>query len=821
MDAGKKILLDLFTGSLRFVVPVYQRRYSWGEAQCRQLWADIVTAGRHPDRTHFTGSIVWMQEGGIGPDGVSQCQLIDGQQRLTSVTLLLIALAEYAREHSGNLSFSADMIIDRGYLIDKYAKGENRYELTLSGDDREVLHGMCDHVVAPDRPNHAETDSRLKANLDLFRSLVAAIDDANVVWNGLQRLEVVSVTLDQGRDEPQLVFESMNSTGLDLETSDLVRNYMLMGCPMVEQTALYADYWLPMERILGNLSFDAFLHDWMVVTLKRPVPKGRAMYSEFKRFSADSSLPPMERTRDLLANMLEHAGYYAAIKGVAAAGSGYANADHRLASIQTLDSTVTDPLLLYMFAAWKHNRVSRDGLMRMLADLESYLFRRMVCSVSSNGLNKLVPSLIAKLDSTEDDLAETFAALLLTETAKATRMPTNEEFRQALLGEDLYRPASRCKYLLVGLENHNHPKDPRTFNEYTIEHIMPQNAMAHAEWRSMLDDPDRFPLLVNSLGNLTLTAYNSELSDGTFEQKKNRAIGGYDSEYLSISAELHDATHWNEQAIAQRGTRLANLALQVWASPTAGERVMQPLRNRNVGQGERERNAIDFAGLCSRGILSAGDVLESRYAGVAATATVTADHRIRLSNGELFDSPSGAFRRARMLETGEDKQINGWAVWKIADGRTLNELRQAAGNPALRRDLWNEMYRYAATRADFVAVYGDPSDRKPNNDTWASFGVGSKFCHPNGNLNIRGGYIAVDLYFTDTFQYSKLYGMKDSVERILSGSGEVVWDEPNADKKNRHLWMRHDVDFSGDMTEAYQWMTDGLLAMRNVYDLLV
>ena len=481
MDAGKKILLDLLTGSLRFVVPVYQRRYSWGETQCRQLWADIVTAGRHPDRTHFTGSIVWMQEGGIGPDGVSRCLLIDGQQRLTSVTLLLIALAEYAHEHPGNLRFSTDMIIDRGYLVDKYATGEGRCKLTLSGDDRDVLRGMCDHVLALDRPNHgnqAGTTSRLEANLDLFRSLVAAIDDVNTVWNGLQRLEVVSVTLDQGRDEPQLVFESMNSTGLDLETSDLVRNYMLMGCSMAEQKTLYEDYWLPMERVLGNLSFDAFLHDWMVVTLKKPVLKGRVMYAEFKRFAADSSLPRMERTRGLLKNMLEYAGYYAAIKGIASAGSGDANVDRRLASIQTLDSTVTDPMLLYMFAAWKHERITRDRLLRMLADLESYLFRRMVCSVSSNGLNKLVPSLIAKLESAEDDPAETFAALLLTGTAKATRMPTDKEFRQALLGENLYRPASRCKYLLAGLENHNHPKDPRSFDEYTVEHIMPQNAGA-------------------------------------------------------------------------------------------------------------------------------------------------------------------------------------------------------------------------------------------------------------------------------------------------------------------------------------------------------
>lgn len=675
MDAGKKILLDLLTGSLRFSVPVYQRRYSWGETQCRQLWADIVTAGRHPDRTHFTGSIVWMQDGGIGPDGVSRCLLIDGQQRLTSVTLLLIALAEYARERPENLRFSADMLIDRGYLVDKYATGEGRYKLTLSGDDREVLHSMCDHVVAPDRPNHANTGSRLEANLDLFRSLVAAIDDANVVWNGLQRLEVVSVTLDQDRDEPQLVFESMNSTGLDLETSDLVRNYMLMGCSMAEQKTLYEDYWLPMERVLGNLSFDAFLHDWMVVTLKKSVLKGHVMYAEFKRFAADSSLPRMERTRNLLANMLEYAKYYAAIKGVAAAGSCDMNVDRRLESIQKLGSTVTDPLVMYMFAAWKRDRVSCDGLLRMLADLESYLFRRMICSVSSNGLNKLVPSLIVRLDSAEGDLAETFAALLITETAKATRMPTDSEFRQALLGENLYRPAWRCKYLLAGLENYNHPKDPRSFSEYTIEHIMPQNAMAHAKWRNMLADLDRFPLLANSLGNLTLTAYNSELSDGTFEQKKNRAVGGYDSEYLSISAELHDASQWDEQKIAQRGARLADLALQVWVRPTAGEQVMWTLRNRNARQGEREQNAVDFADLCKRGVLAAGDVLESRYAGVTATATVTEDHRIRLANGEIFDSPSGAFRRARMLETGEDKQVNGWTVWKVADGRTLNELR--------------------------------------------------------------------------------------------------------------------------------------------------
>lgn len=130
------------------------------------------------------------------------------------------------------------------------------------------------------------------------------------------------------------------------------------------------------------------------------------------------------------------------------------------------------------------------------------------------------------------------------------------------------------------------------------------------------------------------------------------------------------------------------------------------------------------------------------------------------------------------------------------------------------------MYEYAATRLDFVDVYGDPSGRKTNSDTWTSFGVGSEICHPDGTLNIRGGYITVDLYFADTFQYAKLYTMRDSVERILANLGEVMWNEPEADKKNWHLWVRRDMDFSGDMTEPYRWMTDGLLAMRNVYELL-
>ncbi len=720
---------------------------------------DIVAAGNKRDRMHFTGSVVWMQDGGIRPDGESLCLLIDGQQRLTSVSLLLIALAEHAREHPEGLEFSADMIIDRGYLVDKYSTGDVRYKLTLSGDDYDVLRGMTDRLVNPERPALSGTNSNLERNLGLFRKLVNAIGDANVVWNGLRRLEIVSVTLDQGRDEPQSVFESMNSTGLNLETSDLVRNYLLMGCPADEQTTLYEDYWRPMERRLRDVSFDSFLHDWMVVTLAQPVSKGRAMYQEFKRYAADSPSP------------------------------------------------------------------------RMLKDLESYLFRRMVCKVNSNGLNKLVPSLIGRLDddaSKDDDDHETneidpdesFAAMLLTQTAKSARIPTDDEFRRVLLGEDLYRTVSCCKHLLTGLENRNHPKDPRGFEDYTIEHIMPQNAMAHAEWHGMLEDPDRFPLLVNSLGNLTLTAYNSELSDGTFEEKKNRMAGGYDNEYLSISKEPREADQWDEQTIQLRGERLAMLTLEVWPLPEAGERALMEQRGHDRTAPSRKDNVIDLATLFRSGVLKSGDVLGSGYASVDAVAVVTDDGRLQLSNGETFSSPSGAFRRARELATGEDMQVNGWVAWRLPDGRTLDSLRQDTGTISARRTFWDGLYAYAATRPDFVEAYGNPSGRKPNESSWTSFGIGSIHCHADGSVSIRDGYIAVNLYFTNTSQYASLYGMKDWADGLLAALGTAEWDNLDANKKKRLLKVRHDVDFNADLTGSYQWMVDALLAMRRVHALL-
>lgn len=199
---------------------------------------------------------------------------------------------------------------------------------------------------------------------------------------------------------------------------------------------------------------------------------------------------------------------------------------------------------------------------------------------------------------------------------------------------------------------------------------------------------------------------------------------------------------------------------------------------------------------------------------------MTGDGRIRLANGETFTSPSGVFRRARELATGEDMQVNGWVAWRLPDGRPLDSLRRNDGTASVRHAFWKGLYAYAAMRSDFIEAYGDPSRRKPKETTWASFGIGSSYCHLDGIVSVRDGYVAVDMYFTDTARYARLYGMRDRVAGMLKDLGTVDWNDPDTDRKNRLLKIRHNADFNADMTDAYQWMVDTLLAMRRIRDLL-
>ncbi|WP_314688667.1 DUF1524 domain-containing protein, partial [uncultured Bifidobacterium sp.] len=908
------------------------------------------------------------------------------------------------------LAFSCEEILGSGYLVNPYRHGDEHYRLTLTQGDESTLRSLLDHLENPDAPVD-RSSARLLANLDLFRRRLEGIANPNVVWTGLQRLEVVSISLTQGQDDPQLIFETMNSTGKDLSVADLVRNEVLMGLPIDDQADLYRNQWRPIEEILSpapnsgpsagaggvagagagsaasaaggsgsggsgsaasiadDRRFDGFLHDWLTV-VNAPTPVvSRDLFREFRRYrearedatvgalggsvsagaaagAAGALTTGVSETSvsvvPLLREMRRFAGHYAAIAFHRAEGP---KLDAVLARLHMLDVSVAWPLVMTLLdwhdgqsavgtasdpwqvsaddwlpadlgsiapgpagygpmaagmaydgmadeaadygsagrgvgpgagtgigfgggsAGQMASALSMSDLVSMLRMLDSYLFRRMACGVAGNGLGGFLSSLIARLDQVRRDggnVREAFEAMLLGEAGTTRRMPDDEEFRSTLATRDCYA-FRRSLYLLAMLENSRRPRNPIDFAHgvYTIEHIMPRNALAHEEWRSMLGDDceDVFTRDVNRLGNLTLTAYNSELSDGSFEGKRRRLIGGYDGSGLGIDVALRAAKAWTDETITARGNELAERAVGTWPMPYLPQDVIERYRETRRGMRGGVRGAtggvgagvssdasaagrptVGFRDLCLFGLLDSGDVLVGRSAKYPARAVVTDDYRIRLENGEEFDSPSAAAHRAIALAGGSAK-ANGWDFWG-ADGSSLAAVRsrylraiggvRTADKTSTRLMFWEDFHRCCAGRPDVVDAFGDLSLRKSGTGSWTSYGIGESGCHVDALLGLRDGYVGVDLYFSDANRYRRLVERRGRVEMLLTpitggapgrlasgtsaGAEQGVglhWDAPDAARQGRAIVVRRDADFdSGDWTDLYRWLAGGMLLMR-------
>lgn len=498
-----------------------------------------------------------------------------------------MALAEYARDNPDEVThFSFDEIMGSGYLVSPYKRGEDHYRITLSQGDDATLRSIIDHLENPDVEVRPEAH-RIIENLDFFRARLRGIGSADVVWDGIGRLQVVSISLAQGQDNPQLIFESLNSTGKDLSTADLVRNFVLMGLPVAEQNDLYANYWRKIEETLGADSydrvFDEFLRGWLTVIYAPSSVVTRDVYRLFKRHVYDNGYDRPGQMAALLKEIRRFAGHYACITS-GACEDGEVRA--ALARIASLDVSVVNPLLMAVLEDYADGEgaFSREDLLGTLRVTESYLLRRSACDVPTNSLNKFFSSMIARLRAVREeggDYREAIVAILLGERGTARRMPDDAEFVRALTTRDCYA-FRRGSYLLKTLENSYHPKSPIGFADgsYTIEHIMPRNALAHDEWRRMLgpDCESVHAELLNTLGNLTLTAYNSELSDASFAEKKARAVGGFSVETLAISRELYDSDVWNGDLIRARTKRLVGRALEVWPMPSLPEETVEKYR---------------------------------------------------------------------------------------------------------------------------------------------------------------------------------------------------------------------------------------------------
>lgn len=836
MNAHAQALVGLITSAnLRFVIPVYQRPYSWDEEQCEQLWDDILYVGSRPQERHFTGSVVWVQDGTFSASGIQPMLLIDGQQRITTLSLVIAALANFSRKDpEATLHFSYNEIMQRGYLVDTFRQGEDRYKLTLTRGDKNTLESIVENLVDPDFAINEES-TKLIENFTFFSKRIEAMEDPNIVWDGIQRLDVVSISLDANQDNPQLIFESMNSTGKDLSSADLIRNFVLMGLPKEKQDALYLNHWRNIELTLGADSyedtFDEFLRNYLIV-LYAPEPLvKRDIYHIFKRHVHDHGYNKDDRIVELLREMERFASYYARITRGTETSPERARV---LANLRRLDVTVVNPLLLSLYDDYDQGAFDDEGFLHMLNLIESYVFRRSICDVATNSLNKFLPSVIAKLNKVQDeggDYVEALEAFLFLESGTARRFPDNAEFFNALTTRDAYH-YRRSLYLLANLENMHHPKDPMNLwdGNFTIEHIMPQNALSAPGWADTVEglEEEAFSTLLNNLGNLTLSAYNSELSDGSFQDKKQRYVGGYGKDHLVISDAIRKADTWGEEQITDRAEELAHEAARRWGylsiDPSAAERYDQR-KNKEVAG----RSAI-FRNIFEAGLVPPGTVLVPKSDNCSIAATVTDAGLLELSNGDTFKSPSLAAIRAISLATGKSGARNGWRFWKIgADGPLLDELRSqyllskgekiTSDVKSFRIAFWDGFYDYCSNNEAFTSCFNDPSGRADNPDAWASFGVGTPNMHVAALVNSYDESYGVELWVDGREAYERVLPFKEEFEsRWPKEDGvQIKWDARDEEKKSRHVVARSAANFDkDDWTTIYQWIVDWMFRIREL-----
>ncbi len=576
MKAIEANLLKFLKKSSQFVIPIYQRNYSWTASQCHQLWADLMRAGRDEKLTaHFIGSIVYVERGLGNVMQQEALLVIDGQQRLTTSTLLIAALAKHFENQSlGELleAFSSKKLRNY-YLLNPDEEGERHYKLILSETDKDTLLAILQSTPMP-----TEASTRITENYALFQELIAANQsELEAICKGLAKLVIVDVSLDRAQDNPQLIFESMNSTGLELSQADLIRNYILMGLEPKLQTELYKTYWRLMERAFGQsayvVHFDAFMRHYLTAKTGE-IPNVREVYESFKVFARAFK----GSTRDLVADIHAYATYYCAMALNTEIDAALKQAFHDLRELKV---DVAYPFLLDVYHDYKQGRLASDEVLHIVRLVESYVFRRAICAIPTNSLNKTFAGLSRTLK--KDRYVESVQAALLM-LPSYRRFPGDDEFQSKVKVRDLYNFRSRG-YWLRRLENHGR-KERVMVENYTIEHILPQNETLSKEWQAELgDDWHRIQQdWLHTLGNLTLTGYNSEYSDYPFAYKRDQVTDkegspvGYAHSPLKLNLGLGKISQWNEAAIKARADRLASDAARVWGVPLLAEDVLNAYR---------------------------------------------------------------------------------------------------------------------------------------------------------------------------------------------------------------------------------------------------
>lgn len=551
-------LIEYMDGSKkRFIIPVYQRNYDWKTENCKQLYDDLVKVVKNHRNSHFFGSLVSVYE---SSGRNTEFLVIDGQQRLTTVSLLLLAMYNLISKRLVVVEEKtlANQIYE-DFLVDKYQPEETRIKLKPVKNDREAFDKLFNSEDEYIR------DSNLTTNYNYFYDRIKKQEvTVDELFDAICKLEIINITLSND-DNPQLIFESLNSTGLDLSEGDKIRNFILMGLSANAQNDYYEKYWNKIE-ICTKYDVSSFIRDYLSIK-QQAIPSQKKVYINFKEFVEYTKI----ETEELLKDMLAYAKRYQVLLNGNSVDKILNACIYRL---NRLETTVTRPFFLEVLRLFDENKLNIDNVSDIFITTENYLFRRNICDLPTNALNKIFLMLhreIIRYDGTDNDYVSKFKYTLLSKKDRA-RFPNDDEFARDFTERQIYSMNSKNKiYILERIENFGTVEDKDIYGHcddgtYSIEHIMPQHLTPL--WQKELGE--NYELIheewLHRIANLTLTAYNSKYSNSSFVEKKNMQNGFLDSG-IRMNTYIAQKDKWTLAELKDRSDYLKDKALQIWSAP--------------------------------------------------------------------------------------------------------------------------------------------------------------------------------------------------------------------------------------------------------------
>lgn len=818
------IITFLQAVNVQFVIPVYQRNYDWKNSECKELLNDIISVETEDRGTHFIGSIVFVHEGTYSTSEVKELVIIDGQQRLTTINILYVALYRFAKENSKLQD--ADRLYNM-FLTNQYVQNESS-KLKLKQTDTNSL---AFQSIMRGTQNEFGTFSNVIENYNYFRSAINE-DNFEVILRGLNRLIFVEISLERDKDDPQRIFESLNSTGLDLSQSDLIRNFILMDLPPKDQNRIFETIWNPIEEnakdiVKQSSLVSEFIRDYLTLRNKK-IPNKNKVYAEFKSLYSNKKEDAYHQELENIKSLSVH---YKKLVNPSTVSD--ANIRKELEYINRLEINVAYPFLLQVFEDAENGLLSKEDLIKILKLIQSYAWRRFVVGLPTNALNKIFMSLYAEVDT--EEYYDSIAKVLLKKKGSA-KFPTNEDVKTALKDKDLYntQPKNR-NYLFEMLENYNNREFVNTNNDdITIEHIFPRNP--NESWSTDLSSEEYFLFKekhLNTIGNLTLSGNNGALSNKSFLAKREMNNEGNEQGYnysrLWLNSYLKSLDSWNIATYEERLTIIYERFLKIWEYPNVIIAENEDVEEQNIFDAESPRNKkLEYYIFENNKIEE--DTVAQMYFGVVR-ALYEKNSQLLVSSPDVFKitKNSADFRAAQEVTNGWFMESNIDSSSKFGTLKRLLTLFEMEDELSVKYSLTSdteiEPSRFEVRKKywtqllpllDNTTLFNNVSASK---DQWLSSGAGTAGL--SYTLVITKMYVRIELTILTSSKdknkmfFNKLLRKKEVIENTFGE--QLEWEELPENKMSRIKIEKQGVNLfrKSDWLEMNEFIISNLPKFEN------